>query len=143
MKYVYPEPNTGCWLWAGYSIDGYGRVCDTKRGITLAHRLSYFFHKGDFNRALHVLHKCDNPSCVNPDHLFLGDVFINNADRVNKGRSAKGISCGRSVLNESDIINIRALYNSGKFTQLEISKKYSVTRVNIMAIVNRKSWKHL
>lgn len=73
------EPNTGCWLWTGaFLASGYG--------VLKAHRASVLLHHGPFDDALWVLHKCDTPACVNPDHLFLGTALDNARDRVRKGR---------------------------------------------------------
>lgn len=87
-----PEPNTGCWLWEGYTIDGYG-YASYKGKHWLVHRLIYkeFVASPDnFN----VLHKCDQPSCINPEHLFLGTQQDNVDDMIRKGRQAdrKGIN---------------------------------------------------
>ena len=88
---VSPEPNTGCWLWMGSTfLQGYGCLsvprAPRNRCNLRAHRVSYKIHKGDFDPKLYVLHTCDVPLCVNPDHLFLGTQADNIADCVSKGR---------------------------------------------------------
>src|SRR5690606_8870409 len=87
-KYI-PEPNSGCWLWVGALTGNYGQLKYKGRhgGNILAHRASYEIYKGPFNKGLDVLHKCDNPSCVNPDHLFLGDHSDNMLDMSTKIRA--------------------------------------------------------
>lgn len=86
-KYI-PEPNTGCFIWVGGSIDkdGYGAFHESHRLMKRAHRASYEYYKGSFDKSLLVLHTCDNPSCVNPSHLFLGTHTDNMRDKVSKGR---------------------------------------------------------
>ena len=79
----------GCWVWGGYrNRGGYGFTRVGGRGAPgkLAHRLSWELHRGPIPNGLHVLHRCDNPSCVRPDHLFLGTNQENIADRIAKGR---------------------------------------------------------
>ena len=84
-RYVIDEI-TGCWNWKYLkSSQGYGQYKRVK-GETLAHRASYILYKGIINQEC-VCHKCDNPSCVNPDHLFLGSKLDNNRDRANKKRT--------------------------------------------------------
>lgn len=89
---AYPEPNSGCWLWIGALVpDGYGSFYwgrDGRHAIK-AHRAAWTLYRGALGEEDHVLHRCDNPLCVNPDHLFLGDNGANVADRVRKGRSAR------------------------------------------------------
>lgn len=95
-----PEPNSGCWLWLG-SVDrqGYGRMSinNAERRETglpasqLAHRMSWLCHRGPIVPAsLLVLHRCDNPACVNPDHLWLGTHIDNAHDCIAKGRDRRG-----------------------------------------------------
>lgn len=86
-----PEPNSGCWLWVGSTIpDGYGYFSVATNKNIGAHRVSWLLYRGSIPDGAHVLHRCDNPPCVNPDHLFLGDHAANVADRVAKGRSYRG-----------------------------------------------------
>lgn len=83
-----PEPNSGCWLWEATTRRGYGRVRVNGK-MTTATRASYatfICDPGD----LHVLHKCDNPLCINPEHLFLGNHNDNMRDMSTKCRAARG-----------------------------------------------------
>jgi hypothetical protein len=91
-----PEPNSGCWLWMrAVNGKGYGS-CQFNGKVQLAHRVAYLLALGD-PAGLVVCHRCDVPSCVNPDHLFLGTVGDNNRDRDRKGRASGG-RVGRSDL---------------------------------------------
>lgn len=83
------EPNTGCWLWPGEGPHGYGRLRRRTLGPGqhYAHRAAWIIHYGPIPSGLWVLHRCDNPPCVNPGHLFLGTADDNNKDRDRKGRT--------------------------------------------------------
>lgn len=84
-----PEPNTGCWLWIGsLNSKGYAVIQKPRmRGKYIqAHRLSYQIHVGEIPEGAHICHKCDTPACVNPNHLFVGNDFLNQSDKCKKGR---------------------------------------------------------
>lgn len=83
-----PEPNSGCWLWERPGLlgpMGYGHF--RYQGVVAAHRASWLLYRGPIPMGLFICHKCDNPSCVNPDHLYLGTAQDNIADRDRRGRT--------------------------------------------------------
>ena len=86
IKSNFEVQESGCWFWLG-TLDkyGYGQIKVGKKTFK-AHRYSYEIHYGSFDKTLHVCHHCDQPSCVNPKHLFLGTAKDNAIDRANKGR---------------------------------------------------------
>jgi hypothetical protein len=146
MQLVYPEPNTGCWLWAGrHDSNGYGRGHFKNRTVQLAHRWSYIIAKGPITNNLCVLHKCDNPACVNPDHLYLGDQKQNNSDRDQRGRqkTKRGEDHKLAKLTEDSVIAIRALHNPKTYPTRKLSKMFGVSQRKIMDVLHRKSWHHL
>ena len=134
------KPN-GCWEWTGSKDKkmGYGTFW-IKPKDWLAHRASYLIHKGD-PASMCVCHSCDNPACVNPDHLWLGTRSDNNRDRDHKGRHVVlcGSTNGFAKLTESDVLAIRASTLSVK----ELSKRYKVSDENIRHVLARNTWKHI
>ncbi len=87
MDRVEKVTESGCWLWTGNLLKGYGRMPGSQ---LRAHRVSYEMHKGHIPPDICVLHRCDVPCCVNPGHLFLGTHTDNNRDKVLKGRQKGG-----------------------------------------------------
>lgn len=102
---VYPDPNTGCWIWAGAMLkEGYGTIWawDTVR---LAHRVSFelYFNSGIFTSDQLVLHKCNNRWCVNPQHLYLGSQFDNMNQAYKQGRIAKSFLDAPKPVSQYDL----------------------------------------
>lgn len=130
-----------CWEWLG-KIEvggGYGVFC-VKLDTFKAHRVSLFLHTKLDPKEMFVCHKCDNRSCVNPNHLFLGTNADNMKDALLKGRMFLGEKNHQSKLTMKDVIKIRKLYKDGNMSQSEISKMFPVSSKAINLIVNNKRW---
>ena len=134
-------PN-GCWIWTRYrQRQGYGWVC-VQQKYYLAHRLAWEFVNGPVPDGLFVLHKCDNPPCVNPDHMFLGDHQANCDDKIRKGRIALGERVKRVVLNESKVRRIRELRGNG-LNYEEIGRRLACNGAVVRNVCIGKFWKHV
>jgi hypothetical protein len=122
-----------CWIWHSQKTkSGYGVI--SHRCVTYySHRLSYEIHKGKIIGKKEVCHTCDNPSCVNPDHLFLGTHTENMHDAINKGRVT-----GKTCLSDDDVREIRQLHNLG-CNNNEIARKFKTIQPTISRIVNLES----
>lgn len=131
-----------CWEWqAGVNAAGYGRMSFEGNAV-LTHRLAMMFSGVDLGRGILVCHRCDNPPCCNPRHLFLGTHLDNSRDAVAKERTAMGLGerWGRSVLRDRDISTIRSRLNSGE-TQASVAKDYGLHPSSISRIKNGQRWK--
>lgn len=138
------DPFTGCIEWAGRRAkDGYGRIDNGKQGL-LTHRYAWELKHGPIPEGLNVLHKCDNPPCCNDEHLFLGTLADNNADRDSKGRQVtpRGESCGTAKLTDKDVIEIRRRLSAGEAYQ-SIASAFQVSRSCISRIKLGVTWAHL
>ena len=137
------DATSGCWEWVGTrGAHGYGLVALDGRRF-LAHRVSYRLHFGDLPSGAHVCHRCDNPACVNPDHLFLGDMRSNHADKVSKGRQARGDGHGNAVLSTADVVAMRDRFAAHEASQRVLAHEYGVSPSHVSNIVNREAWKHV
>lgn len=149
----------GCIEWTGNRDNtGYGRFC-FKRRIELAHRAAWRLLKGPIPDGQCLLHKCDNPPCVNPDHLFLGDRGDNARDMASKGRQwvqknpagrpvcpvdlkPRGSQHGMAKLNEAEVLAIRRRSSqgeTGKFLAIEFGVRASL----ISQIIRGQVWQHV
>ena len=135
---------TDCVLVKNPHPSGYGRVgvnWSSQKTIA-AHRLAYLNNVGTIPSGMLVCHKCDNPSCVNPDHLFLGTPADNSADMVAKGRSLKGARNALAKFSEDDMVTMRKLYTSG-WSLIALAEKFGSTKGGIFNIVSGRSWRHV
>lgn len=137
-----PEPNSGCWIWTGsVGSDGYGKA--KKGGKTYrAHRLSYELFC-DAPGDMLVMHKCDTPLCVNPEHLTLGTPADNMKDKVAKGRQAKGERAGPLALTAELIAEIKAAYIPRRVSQRTLSERFGVAEITIHRMLKARTWKHI
>lgn len=146
MKYEV-EPKTSCWVWKGAKDSwGYGVGRGPGRAWMRAHRLSYERHRGTIPDGQMVCHHCDNPPCVNPDHLYLGDQATNMADMVARGRQARlhmeGSKNPNAKLDEEMVREIRLRHQNGE-TNVAIGKQFGVTHQMVSLIVRGKQWSHI
>lgn len=134
-RYI-PEPNSGCWLWeSGLNSNGYGILfCGGYRGY--AHRFSYAHFKGPIPDGMYVCHSCDVPSCVNPDHLWLGTQVDNMRDCRRKGRHRDPTTF--SKLDWSSIRQIREL--AGSMSQAKIAARFHIDQSSVSRILARKEF---
>lgn len=135
-----PDPDSGCWNWIlRKDRKGYGKM--GVRGVPRgAHRVSYELHCGEIPSGMHVLHKCDNPSCINPAHLFIGTNAQNMADRNAKGRQQRGSSHGLAKLAEGDALAIKAAKG---VTLRRLAERYGVCLTTVKNIRSGKIWTHI
>jgi hypothetical protein len=152
------EKTPTCWIWTGNRhAYGYGRF---GKGRRLTHRVSWELANGPIPDGLQVLHKCDNPPCVRPDHLFLGKNLENNWDSINKGRRPQRPNVAitaRRIFSDDEVRTIRELYERDKpagnplrrgpksrpHSQAGLAKLFGVDHRTIAYIVNRKTYKHV
>jgi hypothetical protein len=140
-----------CWEWkAKCNPNGYGQF--RVKEHTTAHRVSWELTNGPIPEGLYVCHRCDNPPCVNPAHLFLGTAQDNARDMVKKGRDrasvcpesiVRGEKVGSAKLTNEQVIRIRSDYAGGGISCRELAAKYGVNRGTIRAVLTRKQWAHL
>lgn len=142
-KYI-PEPNSGCWLWFGAVAGqaGRGNFRMDQRGNVYAYRASWEFFKGPIQDGIQVLHSCDMPCCVNPEHLWLGTQGDNMKDCAKKGRIVSplglfGEDNQNSRLKVPDILEIR----SGTLTTVQCMKKFGISKGHVSRIKNKQSWR--
>ena len=132
-----------CWLWTGSKDPkGYGYLREGTKSIRV-HRIAYELHNGSIPNGKCVCHRCDNPSCLNPNHLWLGTHRENMEDMAQKGRAWKPTWFGEtnpsSKLNLEKVKEIRARYNNGE-PQRSIAKDYGIHQVTVSDIVTYASW---
>lgn len=133
-----------CWEWK--SVKGKRKYASTRweGRAESAHRIAYRLFWEDFPRELEVCHTCDNPSCCNPHHLFIGTHQENVDDREQKGRNkmplSKGEEHGNHKLTEKQVLNIRELYEHNGHTYRSLGDIFNVSMGNIRKIIKKQTW---
>lgn len=144
------EPKA-CWGWKGATHEfGYGLLgagLPKPNRVVRAHRLSWEIHFGPIPKGQMVLHKCDQPACTNPKHLFTGDAKANTQDALKKGRLLpppirRGGSNGNSKLTAKTVRRIRAASNAG-LSLVRVAERFSCSKKQVLNIIHRRQWAHL
>lgn len=126
---------TGCYEWSGSrNARGYGVISWEGKSI-LVHRATYEQAHGDLVPGQIVCHKCDNPACLNPSHLFAGTDADNMQDKARKGRAAKKLTA-------DDVVQIRARLSSGG-SLLVVARAHGICKSTVAAIRDRRTWDHI
>lgn len=145
-KFFRKGESSACWEWFGGRIDkrygSFGVGGRRNPRTLLAHRFSYEAYLGKIPDGLFVLHRCDNPLCVNPRHLFLGTQKDNLLDARSKGRlnPPRGEKHWKSKLKAKDVLKIRKIYRPRVFGCKRIAALYGVRHQTIWNIINQRSW---
>lgn len=142
------EKTDSCWVWTG-SKDRYGWFRVGSK-MTKAHRFSYIIHKGEIPLGMCVLHKCDNPPCVNPTHLYIGTMADNNRDMISKKRFHNGANNSRKPMGENHpfskmtlkkVIKAKAEYTPGtNGGVMRLANKYGISYHSMWNILNGRTW---
>lgn len=139
----------GCWIWgASRNKDGYGSFGITNRNTILAHRFAYEIYIGEIPDGMLVCHKCDNPACVNPNHLFLGtdrdntqDMYAKGRDMYSKGTAPdnRGERHPQAKLTTEDVVRIREM-RSKRYQLKDIAKRFGICPSLVSLICSGKRW---
>lgn len=157
---IHPTLKTRCWEWTG-NLTGskpfkYGCIYVDNKGIR-SHRFSWMIHFGDLLPEIKVCHHCDNPKCVNPQHLFIGTSQDNAIDMVSKGRQNDivGEMNGNAILTNEDVLSIRRRFklkhhigplrrSFGWVSNARmLAQEFNITQEHVRAVARGRAWKHL
>lgn len=143
-KFTKINPDTECWIWAGSkNKKGYGQI-HFEGKTRIAHRVSYEINIGGIPKNILVCHSCDNPSCINPSHLFLGTNLDNSNDKFSKGRGRAliGQENGNSKLSTDEVIKIKSMLKNNE-SSYSIARKFNVKGETVLSIKNKLTWSHI
>jgi hypothetical protein len=130
-----------CWIWTAATTRGYG-VITIARQLHYAHRLGWEIANGPIPVGLHVLHRCDNPPCVRPEHLFLGTAAENLRDAAKKHRMSSGEQRSNHKATEADVLKMRDLHRQG-LNARQMADQFPIGERTIRKILARRNWKHI
>jgi len=139
-------PFADCHFWiAATNKKGYGKLNNGSNNWILAHRFAWESINGMIPERMYVLHCCDNPSCVNVNHLYLGTKKDNANDRESRdrGNHASGTKHGKNKLLPSQVYEIRDAYDTGKYSFRQLGKIYGIDGKSVADIIDRKNWSNL
>lgn len=134
-----------CWIWTGAKLrSGYGTISLRNKTYT-THRISYLIFRGALERSLEVCHKCNNKSCIRPDHLYLATRKKNAEDASRDNLLLKGEKCSISKLSLKKIDSIRKLYRKNKrgFGCYKLAQDFAVHPSTIYRVVKNRTWKNV
>lgn len=139
------QKTDGCWIWtAAVDHHGYGNIGAGRRseGKIKAHRAAWLLAGGEDPGDRDLCHRCDNPRCVRPDHLFIGSRLDNMRDCVAKGRASRGSRNGHARLSEAAITEARRLLSQG-VSRKELAAKFGVSHSGMCYALRGDTWKHM
>lgn len=143
-KIEYTIDSNGCHVCVSHYKNESGYITIKRDGVLqYLHRYMYSLYHGELDEGEVIRHSCDNPSCINIDHLEVGTHTDNMRDMVTRNRSLVGERNNKSKLKEEDVIKIREMLKSNKYTQKEIADIFGITNQMVSNINTRKSWNHI
>jgi hypothetical protein len=142
-RHVIRRGDDECWAWSAFKHRGYGRIDDGNGRSVGAHRVSYEMHVGPIPPGMLVCHRCDNPECTNPRHLFLGTIIDNNLDRDQKGRTCLGQSNPQAKLTSQAVREIRVSLKQDRSRRRALAERFGVQPRAIQNAADRKTWRHV
>jgi hypothetical protein len=141
---VIRDPQMGaCREWDGLTNPaGYGLIASYRFGNLFAHRVSYALENSDPGQLI-ICHRCDNPPCIEPTHLFAGTYKDNSLDAKSKGRTAHGAGVANAAIVDSDVSDIRRIHASGMASQDDLAETYGMSKGSVSRIIRNEMWQHV